>query len=77
MKKSFVIFSISMLWSALLFAQGGRFTATTTKTNVGVGEQFEIDFSVAANGQNGKNIADAVCFFLICLGVATVVKAAK
>lgn len=48
MKKIFGIVSILLLCSALLFAQ--KFTATVSKSNVGVGEQFEVDFSMNASG---------------------------
>lgn len=48
MKKIFGILSILLLFSNLLFAQ--KFTATASKSNVGVGEQFEVDFSMNANG---------------------------
>ena len=49
MKKAFGILVPLILWAPLLFAQG-KFTATVSKANVGVGEQFELDFSVNANG---------------------------
>jgi hypothetical protein len=49
MKRAFGILVPLILWAPLLFAQG-KFTATASKTNVGVGEQFEIDFSIDANG---------------------------
>lgn len=48
MKKIFGIISILLLCSTLLFAQ--KFTASASKTNVGVGEQFEVDFSMNASG---------------------------
>ncbi|MGI4749251.1 MAG: BatD family protein [Janthinobacterium lividum] len=48
MKKRFGIVSILMLFATLLFAQ--KFTATVSKSNVGVGEQFEVDFSMNAGG---------------------------
>lgn len=49
MKKKFAILSILLLFSTLLVAQG-KFTATASKSNVGVGEQFEVDFSMNASG---------------------------
>jgi len=49
MKKAFGILVPLILWAPLLFAQV-KFTATASKTNVGVGEQFEVDFSINANG---------------------------
>lgn len=51
MKKIFGILSILLLCSAMLFAQG-KFRAAVSKSNVGVGEQFEVDFSINANGTN-------------------------
>ena len=51
MKKISRILVLLILWTPLLFAQG-KFTATASKTNVGVGEQFEIDFSINANGEH-------------------------
>jgi len=49
MKKGFGILSILLLWSTLLFAQG-KLTATVSKSNVGVGEPFEVDFTTNAGG---------------------------
>ncbi len=48
MKKRFGLVSILMLCATLLFAQ--KFTASVSKSNVGVGEQFEVDFSMNASG---------------------------
>ncbi|MVN22636.1 BatD family protein [Mucilaginibacter arboris] len=48
MKKRLGILSILLLFSTLLFAQ--KFTASVSKSNVGVGEQFEVDFSMNAGG---------------------------
>ena len=50
MKKKFGIILILLLCSTLLFAQ--KFTATVSKSNVGVGEPFEVDFSINANGSH-------------------------
>jgi hypothetical protein len=50
MKKGYYILSFLLLWSALLFAQNPKFTATAGRTEVGTGEQFEVDFSVEGNG---------------------------
>lgn len=49
MKKRFGILSVLLLFSTLLFAQG-KFTAKASKSNVGVGEQFEVDFSMNSSG---------------------------
>jgi len=49
MKKIFGILSILMFGSTLLFAQA-KFTASASKSTVGVGEQFEVDFSMNASG---------------------------
>ncbi|RYE21984.1 MAG: protein BatD, partial [Sphingobacteriaceae bacterium] len=48
MKKRFGLVSILMLCATLLCAQ--KFTASVSKSNVGVGEQFEVDFSMNAGG---------------------------
>ena len=37
--------------SRLLFAQDVKFTASVSKTEVGTGEQFQIDFSVNGNAE--------------------------
>ncbi len=49
MKKRFGIISILLLCSTLLFAQA-KFVATVSKSNVGVGEQFEVDFTTNSSG---------------------------
>jgi hypothetical protein len=49
MKKTPGILLPLILWAPLLFAQG-KFIATASKTNVAVGERFQIDFSLNANG---------------------------
>jgi hypothetical protein len=48
MKKGLGILSFLLLWTTLLLAQ--KFTSSASKTNVGMGEQFEVDFSVNAEG---------------------------
>jgi hypothetical protein len=48
--KSFYILSVLLLWTSLLFAQGVSFTAAVSKTEVAVGEQFQVEFSLNTNG---------------------------
>ncbi|WP_183575134.1 BatD family protein [Mucilaginibacter sp. X5P1] len=48
MKKAFGILVPLILWAPLLFAQV-KFTATASKTSVGVGERFEVNFHINAN----------------------------
>jgi len=49
MKKRFILIIGLLLCSTLLFAQG-KFVATASKTSVGVGEQFEVDFTMNGGG---------------------------
>lgn len=51
MKKGLYILSFLVLLPTLLFAQI-KFTATASSTQVGTGEQFEVDFTVQGNGDN-------------------------
>jgi hypothetical protein len=50
MKKGYYILSFLLLWTTLLFADP-KFTATVSKTEVAVGEQFEVDFSLNGGGE--------------------------
>lgn len=50
MKKGHYILSFLLLWSTMLFAQGGKFTASAGRTEVATGEQFQVDFTVEGNG---------------------------
>src|SRR5471030_1684901 len=50
MKKRFYILSFLLLQTTLLLAAEVNFTATASKSQVGVGEQFEVDFTVNATG---------------------------
>ncbi len=49
MKKRFGLLLVLFLHTTLLLAQG-KFVATVSKSNVGVGEQFEIDFTTNSSG---------------------------
>jgi hypothetical protein len=49
MKKRFSLIIALLLSTTLLFAQG-KFVATASKTNVAVGEQFEVDFTMNGGG---------------------------
>ncbi|MDB5024187.1 MAG: hypothetical protein JWP78_1942 [Mucilaginibacter sp.] len=50
MKKRFYIISFLLLWTSLLFAGDIKLTASVSKSQVGVGEQFEIDFTINGTG---------------------------
>jgi hypothetical protein len=52
MKKIPLILSFLLLCINSLFASEIKLVATATKTNVGVGEQFEVDFSLNSNGDH-------------------------
>jgi hypothetical protein len=49
MKKGYYILLFLLLWSSLLFAQGGTFTSSISSSQVGTGEQFEVDFNANGN----------------------------
>jgi hypothetical protein len=49
MKKALGILAFLVLWATFAFSQT-KFTATATKTTVGMGEPFEVDFAINANG---------------------------
>jgi hypothetical protein len=51
MKKGLYILSFLLLWSTMLFAQV-KFTANAGRTEVGTGEQFEVDFTVNSNASD-------------------------
>jgi hypothetical protein len=50
MKKGFYILSFLLLWTTFLFAGDVKFSASISKSQVGVGEQFEIDFTLNGTG---------------------------
>jgi hypothetical protein len=50
MKKRFYIILFLLLWTTLLFAGDIKLTASVSKSQVGVGEQFEIDFTLNGTG---------------------------
>lgn len=50
MKKAYYILSLFLFCTSMLFAQDIRFTASASKTTVGTGEQFEVTFTINANG---------------------------
>jgi hypothetical protein len=50
MKKGFYIISFLLLRATLLFATDVKFTASASKSQVGVGEQFEVDFTINGSG---------------------------
>jgi hypothetical protein len=60
MKIKYFILSFLLLCANLLLADGIKFTASASKTEVGTGEQFEITFSVNGNGDDFRppNIND-------------------
>jgi hypothetical protein len=52
MKRGYYILSFLLLWPALLFAQGGKFTATASSDEVAVGQQFEVEFDAQGNASD-------------------------
>ncbi|MDB5141901.1 MAG: protein BatD [Mucilaginibacter sp.] len=50
MKKGFYIISFLLLQTTLLFATDVKLTASASKSEVGVGEQFEVDFIINGSG---------------------------
>jgi hypothetical protein len=50
MKKGFFILLFLLLWTTLLFAGDIKLAASVSKSQVGVGEQFEIDFAINGTG---------------------------
>ena len=52
MNIKYYILSFLLFITGGLFAQGVKFTAAVSKATVGTGEQFEIEFSVNADGSN-------------------------
>jgi hypothetical protein len=50
MKKASYILLFMLLWSRLVLAGDIKFIATASKSQVGVGEQFEIDFTLNGTG---------------------------
>ncbi len=50
MKKALGILAFLLLWATVGFGQA-KFTATASKTSVGMGEPFEVDFAINANGE--------------------------
>lgn len=50
MNKKYYILFILICWAGSLFAQGVSFTATASSTDVAVGQQFQVDFSMNTNG---------------------------
>jgi hypothetical protein len=52
MKKGFYIILFLLVRSTILFASDPKFVATVNKTQVGVGEQFEVDFTIYGSGSH-------------------------
>jgi hypothetical protein len=50
MKSKYYILPLLLFCTTIVFAQSPKFTASATKTEVGVGEPFEVDFSLNGNG---------------------------
>jgi len=61
MKKGYYILSFLLLWSTLLFAQGGRFTAAVSSSEVAAGEQLQVDFT-ATGASSDFNAPDFAGF---------------
>ncbi len=51
MNRKYYILTILLFCAGLLFAQDVKFTASVSKTEVGTGEQFQVDFSVNGNAE--------------------------
>lgn len=51
MRKGLYILSFLLLWTTMLFAQV-KFTANAGRTEVGTGEEFQVDFTVNANAND-------------------------
>ncbi|MCO5946835.1 BatD family protein [Mucilaginibacter flavidus] len=51
MKLKYYILTLLLFWEGVTFAQEVKFTATASKTTVGTGEQFQVDFSVNGNAE--------------------------
>jgi hypothetical protein len=66
MKKRAYILLFLGLWSTFLFAADVKFTATASKSQVGVGEQFEVDFTV--NGSGNRFTAPDLSAFQLLSG---------
>ena len=52
MKIRYYIFTFLLLCANFIFADGIKFVASVSKTEVGTGEQFEVTFSINGNGDN-------------------------
>jgi hypothetical protein len=52
MKRGFYIILLLLVRSTFLFAADPKFVATVNKTQVGVGEQFEVDFTIYGSGSH-------------------------
>ncbi len=50
MKLKYYILTFLLFWAGISFAQDAKFTATVSKTTVGTGEQFQVNFSLNGNG---------------------------
>ncbi len=51
MKLKYYILTLLLFWGGVTLAQEVKFTATVSKTTVGTGEQFQVDFSVNGNAE--------------------------
>ncbi|HVW96908.1 MAG TPA: BatD family protein [Mucilaginibacter sp.] len=52
MKFKYCIIAVMLFWTGFAFAQDVKFTASASKTTVGTGEQFQVDFSVNGNADD-------------------------
>jgi hypothetical protein len=52
MKIRFYILPLLLLCTSMLFAQNTKFAATASQTEVGTGQQFEVDFTVDGGGSH-------------------------
>ncbi|MEP6614424.1 MAG: BatD family protein [Mucilaginibacter sp.] len=51
MRVKLYILTLLLFWAGVTMAQEVKFTATASKTTVGTGEQFQVDFSVNGNAE--------------------------
>ena len=54
MKLKYAILTLLLFWTGVVLAQEVKFTAQVSKTTVGTGEQFQVDFTVNGNACNGS-----------------------
>jgi len=61
MRRGYYILSFLLLWSTVLFAQGGKFTAAVSSSQVATGDELQVDFT-ATGGASDFNAPDFAGF---------------